>query len=108
LDTLLALNKKHKILLSGILALTFLVYFQTLSFDFVNWDDDYYVINNLQVTNPTTENLLSFFTEGNTANYHPITMLSLAFNYYLGGENAFGYHLFNLILALYCLNTNKV
>ncbi len=77
------------------------MYLQSLSFDFVNWDDDYYVINNLQVTNPTAENLGKFFTEGNTANYHPLTMLSLALNYAVGGENAFGYHLFNLILHIF-------
>lgn len=95
------MNQKHKKLLAGILIVTLFVYFQSLSFDFVNWDDDYYVINNLEVTNPTMENLVSFFTQGNTANYHPITMLSLAFNYALGGENAFGYHLFNLIFHVF-------
>ncbi|UTW67777.1 tetratricopeptide repeat protein [bacterium SCSIO 12643] len=95
------MNQKHKKLLAGILIGTLFVYLQSLSFDFVNWDDDYYVINNLEVTNPTMENLLSFFTQGNTANYHPITMLSLAFNYALGGENAFGYHLFNLIFHVF-------
>lgn len=95
------MNQKHKKLLAGILIVTLFVYFQSLSFDFVNWDDDYYVINNLEVTNPTMENLVSFFTQGNTANYHPITMLSLAFNYVLGGENAFGYHLFNLIFHVF-------
>jgi Flp pilus assembly protein TadD len=97
------LNQKHKRILASIIFITVLVYIQTLSFDFVNWDDDYYVINNLQVTNPTIDNLKLFFTEGNTANYHPITMLSLALNYVVGGENAFGYHLLNLVLHL--LNT---
>lgn len=92
--------QKHNILIGSILVITLCVYLQSLSFDFVNWDDDYYVINNLQVTNPTTENLVKFFIEGNTANYHPITMLSLTLNYVLGGENAFGYHLFNLIFHL--------
>lgn len=89
--------------LAALIGLTILVYFQTLQFDFVNWDDDFYVINNLQVTNPTANNLISFFTSGNTANYHPITMLSLTFNYWLGQENAMGYHLVNLIFHL--LNT---
>lgn len=96
----IGLDKKHKILLGSILVVTLFAYLQSLSFDFVNWDDDYYVINNLQVTNPTTENLTKFFTEGNTANYHPLTMLSLAFNYAIGGEDAFGYHLFNLIFHI--------
>ncbi len=95
------LNQKHKILLGSILVITLLVYLPSLSFDFVNWDDDYYVTNNLQVTNPTAENLAKFFTEGNTANYHPLTMLSLAFNYAVGGENAMGYHLFNLIFHIF-------
>ena len=94
------MKQQHTIFLSLIVLLTFLVYFQTFSFDFVNWDDDYYVINNLQVTNPTIENLLLFFTEGNTANYHPLTMLSLTFNYWIGGEKAGGYHIFNLLFHL--------
>ncbi|MEP1490050.1 MAG: tetratricopeptide repeat protein [Algibacter sp.] len=95
------MKTNHKILLSGILAITLLVYFQTFYFDFVNWDDDFYVINNLQVTNPSLENILLFFTQGNTANYHPVTMLSLTLNYVLGGENALGYHIFNLIFHLF-------
>lgn len=96
----LNVSLQHKQLLGGILLATFLVYFQTFSFDFVNWDDDYYVINNLQVTNPTLSNLLSFFKEGNTANYHPITMLSLTLNYALGGESATGFHIINLLFHL--------
>lgn len=97
------MNQKHHILLATIIVATIGIYFQTLSFDFVNWDDDYYVTNNLQVSNPTIHNLALFFTQGNTANYHPITMLSLALNYAIGGENATGYHLFNLLFHL--LNT---
>lgn len=97
------MNQKHHILLATIIVATIGIYFQTLSFDFVNWDDDYYVTNNLQVSNPTMHNLALFFTQGNTANYHPITMLSLALNYAIGGENATGYHLFNLLFHL--LNT---
>jgi len=97
----MGLNQRHKLILGAILIATLCVYAQSLSFDFVNWDDDIYVINNLQVTNPTLEHIIQFFTEGNTANYHPITMLSLTLNYVLGGENAFGYHLFNLIFHLF-------
>ncbi|NPD48176.1 tetratricopeptide repeat protein [Lentimicrobium sp. S6] len=97
----IALSKKDKTLLIGILIVTLLVYLQSLSFDFVNWDDDIYVFNNNKVKNPSIKNIGSFFMEGNTANYHPITMLSLSLNYLLGEDNPFGYHLFNLVFHLF-------
>lgn len=101
--SIIRLTRNHGKILFALLFITSFTYFKTLFFDFVNWDDDYYVLNNLQVSNPTFDNLILFFTQGNTANYHPLTMLSLAFNYLVGGENASGYHLFNLVFHL--LNT---
>lgn len=95
------LIKNHKKILVGLIIVTLLAYFQVFFFDFVNWDDDYYVLNNLQVTNPNLKNVLLFFTEGNTANYHPITMVSLMSNYILGQDNAFGYHLVNILFHIF-------
>lgn len=83
-----------------LIAVTFLVYLPNLSHDFVNWDDDIYVTDNLLVQNPNAENLKTLATEPNVANYHPITMLSLAFNYAWSGLDASSYHLVNLLFHL--------
>lgn len=46
------------------------------------------------------ENLRRMFGEIVLANYHPLTMLSYAINYAIGGEHAWGYHLFNVLLHI--------
>jgi protein O-mannosyl-transferase len=82
-----------------ILVLTFIIYIPVLNAGFVNWDDpDYVGENNFLIRN--LSKLPEFFTTPVQGNYHPLTMLSLALNYAISGEDAWSYHLFNLIFHL--------
>ena len=83
-----------------LLLATFLAFYPSLNCDFVNWDDDIYVTDNPLVQNPNPENLTKLMTEEAVVNYHPITMLSLAFNYKWFGPEAFSFHLINLLIHL--------
>ncbi len=55
-------------------------------------------------------NLFQFFLDprlgsglcNETSSYRPLLMMSLAFNYRLGGLNVFGYHLVNFLVHLFC------
>lgn len=83
--------------LCGILALTFAVYIPSLDNDFTNWDDAVYVTNNLALAHPNLHDILFRPFEGN---YHPLTMLSLAWNYQISQLHPASYHWLNLLLHL--------
>ncbi len=88
-------------MIGAVLLLTFIAYIPSLSADFVTWDDGDYVVNNFMIRNFV--NISKFFTTPIQGNYHPLTMMSLAFNYALSGANASSYHLINILFHL--LNT---
>ncbi len=84
--------------LLGILGITALVFFPSLHNGFVNWDDQGYVYENDLITSLTP--FSKFFTTPVGANFHPLTMITLAANYAHGGLDPFGYHCTNYILHL--------
>lgn len=82
----------------GLAALVFMLYATSLQFDFVNWDDPSYVLNNETIKSWSFANLHSIATKVAIKNYAPLTMFSLLIDYTLWGENAGGYHLTNILL----------
>ncbi len=97
-------NKKRKLLyLGGVLLITLILYIPSLFNDFiVNWDDGGYIHEHELVHELNAENIgkifhpLTFYK----GNYHPLTTFFYAVEYSLVGENAFLYHLNNLIFHL--------
>jgi tetratricopeptide (TPR) repeat protein len=87
---------------------TLLVFWQVRNFDFINYDDDSYVSENPHVLNGLTEDgVIWAFTTNRSANWHPLTWLSLMLDCQLfcaaslsGGANPGWMHLMNLILHL--------
>src|SRR6188474_546471 len=65
--------------------------------EFVNWDDEYYVINNPLLRGPDWKGIISNQVLGN---YHPLTILSYAFNYAVSELDPFSYLLVNYLLHL--------
>ena len=78
--------------------LAFIVYIPVFKAGFVNWDDDDYVVKNYAIT--SFKNISDIVSKPVQGNYHPLTMLSLAFNYAVSGESPRSYHVVNLILHL--------
>ncbi|MBL8149119.1 MAG: tetratricopeptide repeat protein [Blastocatellia bacterium] len=78
----------------------FLCYQNSLSGDFI-WDDFVTVVNNRDIKSLSSiPNLFvqNYWGAGyEDGNYRPLTNLSFALNYFIGGLNPYGYHLFNLI-----------
>jgi hypothetical protein len=73
--------------------------------DFTNWDDEFYVINNPLLRGPQWKRI---FTEQVLGNYHPLTILSYAFNFAISGLDPFSYllvnylfHIVNTLLVFY-------
>ena len=74
-----------------------------LSFDFVNWDDPWYVIHNPLVKSWHPDNLHKITTQVVTRNYAPLTVFSFLLDHTIYGLWAGGYHLTNILL--HALNT---
>ena len=83
------LNKKSTLqwIIPFILLVTFLAYIPVLKAGFVNWDDGDYVTENLLIR--SFANIKLLFATPVQGNYHPLTMISLAFNYAISGSQAY-------------------
>ena len=82
-----------------ILIITFIIYIPALNAGFVNWDDpDYVGENNFMIRD--FRFLPELITKSVQGNYHPLTMISLAINFAISGDDPWSYHLFNLIFHL--------
>jgi hypothetical protein len=93
---------KQKLIVYIVLILaTLAVYWQVSQFDFVNIDDPVYVTENSHIQSGITPDGLRWaFTTTYAEFWHPLTWLSLMFDYQLFGLNAGGYHVTNVILHI--------
>src|SRR5690606_18412340 len=82
----------------GLLLMVMAVYWPTLQFDFVNWDDPWYVVRNPLLRSWHPSNLADVATQSVARNYAPATILSFLVDYSLWELNPGGYHLTNLLL----------
>ncbi|HLF18465.1 MAG TPA: tetratricopeptide repeat protein [Candidatus Omnitrophota bacterium] len=90
-------------LLLIILIATFFCFYPALNNDFVNWDDNEYVLENEAIRSLSPQHVKKIFTTNLTGKYHPLTMLSYALEYRFFGLNPKAYHATNM--ALHILNT---
>lgn len=81
-----------------ILALTGFVFRGVQKLEFTNWDDPTYVVENALIRSTEPEAINRMFTTFVSGNYHPLTMLSLAWDYSRGALNPEAYHQTNLVL----------
>ncbi len=81
--------------------LTFAVFAQTLSHDFVDWDDGLYVFNNPMVAQGLTVHGVAWaFTHFHSFNWHPVTWISHQADCQLFGLHASGHHLTSLLIHI--------
>jgi len=91
---------RQKFIICIVLAVvTLAVYRQTYQFDFLKFDDEVYVTENSYIQSGITlDGLRWAFSTLYAEFWHPVTWLSLMFDYQIYGLNAGGYHQTNLIL----------
>jgi hypothetical protein len=78
-----------------------LVFWQLKNSNFINYDDDQYVYENQNVVSGLTfANSVWAFTSSHSANWHPLTWLSLMLDCQLFGTNPGPMHLTNLFLHI--------
>jgi hypothetical protein len=94
-------SKNNLIVYISLTAILFAVFWQVNKFDFINLDDTVYVTENLYIQSGIALNgILWAFSATYAEFWHPLTWLSLMFDYQLYGLNAGGYHLTNVILHI--------
>jgi tetratricopeptide (TPR) repeat protein len=93
------LKKKYLFIICLFLVVaTLAVYWQVLDNDFVNYDDDRYVTENIYVLKGVTFDSLTWaFTSSQFSNWHPLTWISHMIDCQLYGLNPKGHHLTNLL-----------
>lgn len=97
------MSEKHKKIIAGILLViaVLAVYWQVQYFDFVNYDDQVYVTENLHVQKGLNgESIKWALASQDAAFWHPLTWLSLMLDFQLFRLNPAGYHWTNLLLHL--------
>lgn len=87
-------------LFSAVLIVVFLSYLPVLKSDFVLWDDDVHLLDNISIRSLDGEHLQDIFTSTVNKIYIPLTSLSFALEHHYFGYKPFVYHLDNLLLHL--------
>jgi len=65
--------------------------------EFTNWDDEFYVVNNQLLRGPDWKGI---FSQAVLGNYHPLTILSYAFNFAISRLDPFSYLLVNYLFHI--------
>jgi protein O-mannosyl-transferase len=79
--------------------IVWIVFGQTLRHDFINYDDNEYITENVHVLNGLNwPDVKWAFTTGHTGYAHPVTWLTHQFDYQLYGAWAGGHHLTSLVI----------
>lgn len=87
----------HVLICAGLLGLTAIIYGQTARFEFVNYDDYAYVVENVHIAEGLNgETLRWAFTTTYFANWIPLTWVSYLVDVSLFGKNPGGFHLVNM------------
>lgn len=86
--------------------MTYLIYQKAIDFDFVNWDDPLYIQYNPYIREFSLSSIIWLLTHYYAGFWTPLTMISLSFDYLIGGLNPQVYHFHNI--ALHCINTALV
>jgi protein O-mannosyl-transferase len=101
LTTLLNTRCRRVIVCVSILlaALTWIVFGQTLRYDFVTYDDSSYVYHNTKITGGLNIASISWaFTHIHAINWHPLTTITHMLDCQLYGLRAGGHHFSNVLL----------
>ena len=82
-----------------LVAITWLVFGQTIGHDFVNFDDHVYVYDNPLISRGlTVDGLVGAFSHSHARNWHPLTTISHMLDCQLYGLKAGGHHFTNVVL----------
>ena len=96
------IDRKKKLIVYVVLtALTLAVFWQVNHFDFISFDDNFYITENTHIQSRISMDGIRWaFTTKHTGLWNPLIWISLMLDYQLHGLKAGGYHLTNLIFHI--------
>ncbi|HTX20151.1 MAG TPA: tetratricopeptide repeat protein [Bacteroidota bacterium] len=86
--------------LLAVLVLTVALFFPAFHFEFTNWDDDIHVTNNPDVQHLSGSSVVEIFKPTARYMYHPLTILSFAIDWSVGGGDSAQFHATNILLHI--------
>lgn len=90
---------KNMLISLVLVAVTFTVFLPGLGNEFVNYDDDYYIVNNYDVRHGLSwDGFVYAFTTPHGANWFPMTWLSWMLDYELFGMNPRAFHVTSVLI----------
>jgi len=94
--------KRHQTVFqcAALFVLGLVTFWQSVAFDFVNWDDVSYVQQNELIRSWSPSSLWGVATETVTRNYAPLTILSFLIDHTIWGDGPSGFHATNVLLHL--------
>lgn len=93
--------KNRSVLIAvAVVLINFAVYWPALRGEFLLWDDDVHVLENITIRGLDLEHVQDMLTSTVNKIYIPLTSLSFALEYHYFGYNPFIYHLDNILLHL--------
>lgn len=95
------LDKNSRLFFFFILLISFFVFFSTLKNSFLIYDDPESVTDNILITSLNIRHIKLFFTTPLLFMYTPLTYVSLALDFKMGGLNPMVFHFSNLLLHLF-------
>ena len=97
---ILSTKASNAVLILITLGIVFAAFLPTLKNDFILWDDDVHLYENITVQSLDAEHIRDIFTGTVNDLYIPLTILSFAVEYHYFGYDPFICHLNNLLLHL--------
>ena len=86
--------------LSGILLFTFILYSRVINFDFVNWDDNQFFVDNFYIRNFSFQGVKDIFLNTYKGDYQPLATLTWLFELKFFGFGPEVFHRTNLVIHL--------
>ena len=93
-------NKKTLFFLLLILIFSGIIYKSSINAEFLSYDDNDNVVNNVSIQQLSVKNIATIFSSVHLYMYTPVTNLSYAIDYKINGFDAFYFKLTNLLLHL--------
>ncbi len=94
-------ENKQALIIGALGLLVVAVYWQTVGFEFINFDDNIYVYENAFVNGGLSKDSIYWaFTQFHSANWHPLTWMSHQLDVSMFGLNAGSHHATNIIFHL--------
>jgi Tfp pilus assembly protein PilF len=96
----ISIHKKIFVIAFLIVIISF-CYLNTLNNQFLDYDDNFYIVNNSLIKNLNHQNLKRIIFNHYFGNYNPLQLLSYSFDYFLWDLNEIGYHITNIVLLTF-------